>query len=113
MLTRFEHHAVTEMLGQPDTPPRTNGTLCFGHDWERTAFGMALALAKQGVFEWDDFRDELIAEIGDWEASHSLTDASWDYYERFLSALENAVAKSGVIDPDDLSALTNLQPASA
>ncbi|MEO3414294.1 nitrile hydratase accessory protein [Roseovarius sp. CAU 1744] len=113
MLTRFEHHAVTEMLGQPDTPPRYNGTLCFGHEWERTAFGIALALAKQGVFEWDDFRDELIAEIGNWEASHNLTDASWDYYERFLSALEKAATKSGAIDSEELASLNNLKPASA
>jgi hypothetical protein len=70
MLTRFEHFAVTEMMGEPDTPPRANGTLCFRNEWERTAFGVALALAKQGYFEWDDFRDELIAEIGAWETAH-------------------------------------------
>ena len=63
MLTRFEHFAVTEMMGEPETPPRANGSLCFSHDWERTAFGVALALARQGHFEWDDFRDELISEV--------------------------------------------------
>lgn len=108
MLTRFEHHAVTEMLGQPDTPPRYNGTLCFGQEWERTAFGMALALSKQGFFEWDDFRDELIAEIKAWETSHNLTDSSWNYYEQFLAALEKAVIKSGVMDPADIANLTSL-----
>lgn len=111
MLTRFEHHAVTDMLGQPDTPPRANGTLCFGYEWERTAFGVALALAKQGFFEWDDFREELIAEIAKWEATHELDDASWNYYEQFLSALEQAVAKSGVMEPEDLNYLKKLQPA--
>lgn len=113
MLTRFEHHAVTEMLGQPDTPPRYNGTLCFSHEWERTAFGVALALAKQGFFEWDYFRAELMAEIAAWEASHALNDTSWNYYEQFLSALEKAVMKSGVMDPEDLSHLKKLQLASA
>lgn len=106
MLTRFEHHAVTEMLGQPDTPPRDNGTLCFSQDWERTAFGLALALAKQGYFEWDDFRDELIAEIDAWEKVHAVDDASWNYYDQFLSALEKAVIKTGAIDAPELAALT-------
>lgn len=32
MLTRFEQFAVTEMMGKPDTPPRANGTLCFGSE---------------------------------------------------------------------------------
>ncbi|MFK7762946.1 MAG: nitrile hydratase accessory protein [Roseobacter sp.] len=111
MLTRFEHHAVTEMLGQPDTPPRYNGTLCFGQEWERTAFGTALALAKQGFFEWDDFRDELIAEIAAWEASHALTDTSRNYYEQFLSALEKAIVKSGVMAPEDMTQMKEPQPA--
>lgn len=110
MLTRFEQHAVTEMLGQPDTPPRANGTLCFGQDWERTAFGVALALAKQGFFEWDDFRDELIAEIGAWEETHELTDPSWNYYEQFLTALEKAVIKSGAMEPDEIALLTPRSP---
>lgn len=104
MLTRFEHFAVTEMMGKPDTPPRANGTLCFADDWERTAFGVALALAKQGYFEWDDFRDELIAEIGTWEVAHPTDRSSWHYYEHWLAALEKAVVKAGLLDPKELAA---------
>ena len=72
MLTSYEHYALTEMLGAPDSPPRHNGHLCFGQAWERQAFGMALALSKAGFFEWDVFRDELIAAIQAWEQSHQL-----------------------------------------
>lgn len=104
MLTRFEQFAVTEMMGKPDTPPRANGTLCFGSEWERTAFGVALTLARNGYFEWDDFRDELIAEIGRWEAAHPDDRSSWNYYERWLAALETAVVKTGLLDPAELSA---------
>lgn len=105
MQTRFEHFAVTEMMGNPDTPPRANGSLCFGHEWERTAFGVALALAKQGHFEWDDFREELIAEIKGWEDAHPDDRSSWDYYERFLVALENAVVKSGLVQADEIETI--------
>lgn len=105
MQTRFEHFAVTEMMGNPDTPPRTNGSLCFGHEWERVAFGVAVALAKEGYFEWDDFRDELIAEIKDWEDNHPNDHSSWNYYERWLAALQNAVVKIGLAEPSEIGAM--------
>jgi nitrile hydratase accessory protein len=96
MLTRFEQFAVTSMLGNPDSPPRQNGGLCFGQEWERNAFGIALALARQGHFEWEDFRQELIAAIERWEADHDLEDQSWNYYDQWLTALEAAIVKSGL-----------------
>ena len=111
MLTRFEHFAVTEMMGDPDTPPRANGSLCFGQEWERSAFGMALALAKQGYFEWDDFRDELIAEIKTWEEAHPDDRSSWNYYECWLSALEKAVLKTGILDAQDIAEALSGAPA--
>ena len=104
MLTRFEHFAMTEMIGAPDTPPRANGSLCFGHHWERTAFGVALALAKQGYFEWDDFRDELIAEIKTWEEASPDDRSSWNYYERWLAALEKALVATGILDSAEIQA---------
>lgn len=104
MLTQFEHFAVTEMMGKSDSPPRANGTLCFGSEWERKSFGMALALAKNGYFEWDDFRHELIASIGGWEADHPVDRSSWNYYDQFLSALEKAVVKAGIVDSEEIMA---------
>jgi nitrile hydratase accessory protein len=97
MLTRFEHFAATSMLGSCEAPPRDNGELAFANDWERRAFGLAVALSKAGYFEWEDFRRALIDEIHGWEASHALDDASWQYYERWLAALERVLASSGLI----------------
>jgi nitrile hydratase accessory protein len=104
MQTRFEHFAVTSMLGQNDSPPRLDGKLCFAEPWERQAFGVALALSKAGHFDWEDFRLKLIAAIGDWEASHALDDPSWSYYELWLTALERLVVEQGLIAPEDLLA---------
>ncbi|TIP27023.1 MAG: nitrile hydratase accessory protein [Mesorhizobium sp.] len=104
MLTHYEGFAMTEMMGKPDNPPRANGSLCFSSEWERTAFGMALALAKQGYFEWDDFRDELIAEIKTWEDTHPVDRSSWNYYDRWLAALEKAAIKTGILDADEINA---------
>ena len=95
MQTRFEHFALGSMMGSPDMPPKLNGSLCFGSPWERTAFGVALALAKDGVFDWEDFRLEMIATIAAWEAGHRVDDPSWNYYEIWLTVLERMVAQAG------------------
>ncbi len=102
MLTRFEHFAVTEMIGAPDRPPRANGRLCFGEEWERTAFGVALALAKSGRFEWEAFRQKLIEAIHGWETSHDLADPSWNYYERWMEALERVAVESGLVTEEEI-----------
>jgi nitrile hydratase accessory protein len=102
LLTRFEHFAVTEMIGAPDRPPRANGRLCFSEDWERTAFGVALALAKSGRFEWEDFRQNLIEVIRGWETSHDLADPSWNYYERWMDALERVAIQSGLVTEGEI-----------
>ena len=47
----------------PEAPPRRNGELVFEAPWESRAFGMAVALCEQGLFEWEEFRRCLIAEI--------------------------------------------------
>jgi nitrile hydratase accessory protein len=93
MQTKFEHFAVASMMGQKDTPPRANGSLCFAFPWERQAFGIALALARDGYFEWEEFRQAMIAEIAGWEATHALDDPGWQYYERWLAVLERLVGK--------------------
>jgi nitrile hydratase accessory protein len=110
MLTRFELFAVTSMLGNPDTPPRANGTLCFAEPWEREAFGLALALARQGHFEWEDFRQELIAAINRWEANHARDDPSWNYYDQWLTALEAAIVKSGLGTRSEIDACAISMP---
>ncbi|GKQ51637.1 nitrile hydratase accessory protein [Bradyrhizobium sp. Ce-3] len=83
-------------------PPKDNGSLCFSAPWERQAFGIALALSKQGVFEWDDFRSEMISSIAAWEATHDKTDPNWDYYEIWLTVLEQMVQRSGLVDQSTL-----------
>ena len=56
--------AVLDVDG-PAAPPRSNGELVFAEPWESRAFGLALALHDGGAFEWEDFRQQLIATIAD------------------------------------------------
>lgn len=105
MQTNFEHFAMTSMLGQQDAPPRRDGKLRFAQDWERQAFGVALALSRSGIFDWEDFRGQLISAIGQWEQSHDLSDSSWNYYECWLTALERVLLDKELVKADELAAL--------
>ncbi|HBR00568.1 MULTISPECIES: nitrile hydratase accessory protein [unclassified Roseofilum] len=105
MFTKFEHFAATSLMGSPEeAPPRRDGHLYFDRDWERLAFGVAIALSKQGHYEWEDFRQQLISKIGEWEAEHGTDDPSWDYYQRWLAALEEILVESEVLAPGELDA---------
>jgi nitrile hydratase accessory protein len=78
-------------LNSPAAIPRRNGEPVFNEPWESRAFGIAVALCERGLCSWDEFRDQLIAEItaSDGCGSHS------SYYERFLAALENLLIIKG------------------
>ena len=72
----------------PAAPPRLNGELVFDEPWEGRSFAMAAALAEDGLFTWDEFRDRLIAAIGSWESNPV---GEYRYYERWQEALESIV----------------------
>ena len=106
MFTKFEHFAATSLMGSPEeAPPRQDGHLQFDREWEKLAFGVAIALSKQGYFEWEDFRQTLIATIADWEATHELDDPEWDYYQCWLAALEKLVVDAEVVDAEEWQTL--------
>jgi nitrile hydratase accessory protein len=96
MFTRFEEFAAAQMLGSTDSPPRAMGKLHFEHAWQRSLFGLTLALSKQGHFEWEDFRRNLIRSIANWEQTECVNQPPWDYYERFLSALLKTLEAHGI-----------------
>ena|ERR1700754_2341726 len=114
MFMRFEEYATASMLGEPDSPPRLDGKLFFTNRWERDVFGLALSLSKAGCFEWEDFRQCLIASIARWETMDCANQPRWDYYERFLEALVSVIESSGVLSKAELGrVLTARKTASA
>jgi nitrile hydratase accessory protein len=106
MQVKFEQFAAASMLGNDDAPPRSNGELLFQRPWEGRAFGMAIALSKKGHYEWEDFRQGLIGSIAEWEATHCKDDPDWDYYQRWLLALERLALASNLLDPAELDRRT-------
>jgi nitrile hydratase accessory protein len=92
---------VTDQLTGALAPPLVNGEAVFQAPWEGRVFGMAYALASAGVFEWDEFRDCLIAEIALHEPG---ADGSYPYYQYFQRALERLLAARGLISNEQLVA---------
>jgi nitrile hydratase accessory protein len=82
----------------PAAPPRANGELVFAEPWESRAFGLALTLHHGCVFEWEEFRQQLIAAIAGWEADHQ-PGAEYSYYRCWLAALERVLATHDLVDP--------------
>ena len=52
----------------------------FDHEWQRRAFGLALALSEFRHYPWSEFQETLIATIGQWE-----------YYDHWVATLEKLV----------------------
>jgi nitrile hydratase accessory protein len=102
MFTQFEHFAASSLMGSEQSPPRENGSLSFKHSWEQVVFAIAIALSKKGYYEWEDFRQNLIAMIGEWESEHDLEDKTWDYYQRWYAVLEKLVLETGLVERADL-----------
>jgi nitrile hydratase accessory protein len=78
--------------------PRANGELVFEQPWESRAFGLAAALADQGLFTWKDFQSSLIAEV----SADDSQPGEYRYYERWLGALERLLLERGVVSAADI-----------
>jgi nitrile hydratase accessory protein len=74
-------------LEGPAAPPRANGELVFDAPWQTRVFGLTHALCDRGSLDWNEFREQLIAEIAAFERAHS--DADYRYWDCWLRALEH------------------------
>jgi nitrile hydratase accessory protein len=92
---------LTAMSGDAALP-RNNGELVFDEPWHGRVFGMAVALHEQGVYEWEEFRRTLIAQI----AAAEARDDRFVYYECWLAAFEELLAKHGLVTAGELEEIT-------
>ena len=83
--------------------PRENGELVFQAPWEARAFGLAVALNEQDLYEWREFSVELTATIA--AAEEQNNDPS-SYYARWVASLEELVIARGLISREQLDART-------
>lgn len=83
----------------------------FDADWQRRAFGIAVALSEFGHYRWTDFQQELIGAIGSWASAPSDQAGRWEYYEHWVEALgrlvnERGMLEDGYVAPDEARAAT-------
>jgi nitrile hydratase accessory protein len=74
----------------------------FAEPWEARAFALALDLAERGAFQWEDFRQRLIAEIARADAEAAQGQTAPDYYECWLAALETLLTADGLASPAEI-----------
>ena len=93
--------AIDALVGR-GAPPQANGEPVFATPTEARLFGMAHGLVQAGVFDWDGFRDALIAAIARAEADTRAAPA-FDYYACFAAALEHLLARAGHVTAHELA----------
>jgi cobaltochelatase CobN len=92
---------VAAMQGKAGMP-RRNGELVFDEPWQGRVFGMAVALHEQGLYDWDEFRSALIAQI----AAAETRGGAFVYYEIWLATFEALLADKGLVTPTELEETT-------
>ena len=86
----------------PDVP-RRNGELVFEEPWQSRAFGIVVALTENRTCDYEEFRQRLIASIGQWDRDRGATpEAVYVYYERWLESLERMVTERGLVTEDEI-----------
>jgi nitrile hydratase accessory protein len=98
-------------INGPAAIPRRNGEPVFNELWESRIFGAAVVLCEQGLFEWVEFRERLIAEIAVADGRDAAgAQPSTSYYEHFLSALEHLLVEKGICDGEEIARRIELLP---
>jgi nitrile hydratase accessory protein len=92
---------VAVMEGQASLP-RRNGELVFEEPWQGRVFGMAVALHERGLYEWEEFRQTLIAHI----AAAEARGGPFVYYELWLQTFEALLARKELVSTPELDETT-------
>ena len=92
----------------PNPPPPCPGQPLAGDDqpvfaqpWMAQAFALTLALHQRGLFSWPEWADALSAQIAA-AAQRGDADLGDTYYQHWLAALEQLVARKGAASGAEL-----------
>ncbi len=83
--------------------PRDEEGPVFAEPWEAQAFALAVRLADEGLFTWQEWTAALGAEITRAQAAGD-PDLGNTYYQHWLRALERLVAEKGAVSRDAMDA---------
>jgi len=101
---------IASDISGPAAIPRRNGEPVFNEPWESRIFGAAVVLCERGLYEWDEFRELLIAEIAAADAGRDPSaEVQSPYYEHFLAALERLLIDKGICAKEEIEQLANAE----
>ena len=95
---------VEQLLTELPGPGGEVEQLSFNDPWELRAFALAVAAYHRGLYDWSEFQLALIGAIRRWEGDPDRE--PWQYYERWLEALETVLSGTGVLPGTDLDGRT-------
>jgi nitrile hydratase accessory protein len=67
----------------------------FAEPWEARAFAMAVSLHERGLYTWSEWADALASRITA-SPAHADPDVGDTYYQHWLDALEDLLARKGI-----------------
>ena len=82
-------------------PLDRDGAPVFAEPWQASAFALTLRLHEQGAFTWTEWAESLGAELAAQRADCGPNDGA-AYYERWLAALQNLLARKGIVSADEV-----------
>ena len=82
--------------------PRQNGELVFEEPWQGRVFGMAVALHESGLYDWEEFRQTLIARI----AAAEARGGPFAYYEVWLQTFEDLLTRKRLVTAPEIDETT-------
>ena len=97
-MTRIVNDRIASMDGVAALP-RKSGELVFHDPWERRVFALAVTLCERGFYQWEEFRDRLMAEVAAAERTAGMGAAASPlptYYEHWLAAFEKLLSEKGL-----------------
>jgi nitrile hydratase accessory protein len=95
---------VEQLLTELPGPGGDAEALSFSDPWELRAFALAVAAYHRGLYDWSEFQLALIGSIRRWEGDPERE--PWQYYERWLEALETVLSGTGVLAGTELDGRT-------
>jgi nitrile hydratase accessory protein len=81
-------------------PADDNGPV-FGEPWHAEAFALAIALHRQGVFDWNEWDEEFSNTLRDMPSEPGES-AEAAYYRRWVLALENLVVDKSLASREEM-----------
>ena len=84
--------------------PEDSSGQVFQAPWEARAFAMVVDMSRRGLFEWNEFRQLLLEEIGKADAGpEPASGSSSSYYKHWIRAAERLMATKGLASEAQLA----------